>query len=235
LGACHNYPLVYQHAHTSLQGLALPDLYIEQAISQIGLILTHGAIDTPTGSLLHALLEQAQLKVGIGTAFLSTSFPMYGFLLNDCFWKSVWHFISTHGITLSYVNQVLPYPQHTGDAFLMESFIELKGITRADLLTCNCCQLALSTVSSLADITTGDGFHIQEDCTGMVPSLTQCSQWDFPVKHPSTQDKACWRTTLKSLTSNTYELPLHQHLGTWIASPDMEWEWFYHPHNGTLY
>jgi hypothetical protein len=71
LGACRNFPLVYRYAPASLNGLALPHPYVEQGIAHIGLILTHGAIDTPTGSLLRASLEQAQLEVGIGTSFLS--------------------------------------------------------------------------------------------------------------------------------------------------------------------
>jgi hypothetical protein len=38
------------------------------------MVLTHGAIDTPTGLLLHASLEQAQLEVGLGpTAAMSLS------------------------------------------------------------------------------------------------------------------------------------------------------------------
>ena len=108
LGACRNYPLVYRHAPASLNGLALPHPYVEQGIAHIGLILTHGAIDTPTGSLLRASLEQAQLEVGIGTSFLSEPFETYGFLLTDCLWATIWAFISAHNISLSYGNQILP-------------------------------------------------------------------------------------------------------------------------------
>jgi hypothetical protein len=120
LGACRNYPLVYRHAPASLNGLALPHPYVEQAIYHICLVLTHGAIDTPTGSLLRASLEQAQLEVGIGTPFLSTPFAQYGFLLTDCLWSSIWSFISSHHISLSYADQVLPKPQRERDQFIME-------------------------------------------------------------------------------------------------------------------
>jgi hypothetical protein len=110
LGACRNFPLAYRYAPTSLQGLALPHPYFEQGIQQICLILTHGAIDSPTGSLLRASLEQAQLEIGISTPFLSESFDTYGFLLTDCLWSSIWQFISTHNISLTYPEQVLPKP-----------------------------------------------------------------------------------------------------------------------------
>jgi hypothetical protein len=83
LGACRNYPLVYRHAPAALNGLNLLHPYVEQGIAHICLVLIHGNINTPTGSLLRASLEQAQLEVGIGTSFLSTSFDTYGFLLTE--------------------------------------------------------------------------------------------------------------------------------------------------------
>lgn len=52
LGACRNFPMVFWYAPAALNGLALPHPYFEQAIAHISLILTHGAIDSPTGSLL---------------------------------------------------------------------------------------------------------------------------------------------------------------------------------------
>jgi hypothetical protein len=108
LGACRNYPLVYRYAPVSLNGFALPHPYFEQEIDHIGLVLTHGAIDSPTGSLLRASLEQAQLEVGISTSFLSEPFGTYGFLLTDCLWKSIWNFLSAHDISLVNRDQVLP-------------------------------------------------------------------------------------------------------------------------------
>jgi hypothetical protein len=93
LGANRNYPHVYRYAPASFQGLDLPLIYIEQAIGHLRQVLTHGAIDSTTGSLLCISLEQAQLEVGIGTPFLEVSFDFYGFLLTDIWWKAVWEFI----------------------------------------------------------------------------------------------------------------------------------------------
>jgi hypothetical protein len=108
LGACRNFPTVFRHAPAALNGLALPHPYVEQGISHLCLVLTHGAIDTPTGSLLRASLEQAQLEVGIGMAFLAAPFDQYGFLLTDCLWSAIWRFISEHNLSLSYGDQELP-------------------------------------------------------------------------------------------------------------------------------
>ena len=100
--------MVFRHAPAALNGLALPHPYVEQGIAHICLVLMHGAIDTPTGSLLRASLEQAQLEVGLGTSFLSAPFELYGFLLTDCLWSTIWSFISKHHISLVNPDQVLP-------------------------------------------------------------------------------------------------------------------------------
>ena len=234
LGACRNYPLVFRYAPASLNGFALPHPYFEQAIAHIGLVLTHGVIDFPTGSLLQASLEQAQLEVSIGTPFLSAPFRTYGFLLTDCLWKSIWHFLSAHDISLLNWDQVLPQCQCQCDQFIMERLIQCPSLSQADLISCNWCQLAIEAVT-LADLMTGDSWQIQEDFQAAVPLLLHQSQWQFPVEKPTPLDMARWCTGLQLITSATYELPLEQTLGQWIHHPHIDWEWFYYPADGTLY
>ena len=86
MGANCNFPLVYHHAPTSLQGLGLPQIHVEQLIGQVWQILTHGAINTTTGSLLCISLEQVQLEVGISIPFLEVSYDCYEFLLTNAWW-----------------------------------------------------------------------------------------------------------------------------------------------------
>jgi len=71
LGAVHSFPKVYRYAPMELQGLALHPAKVEQEINHIHKILTHGAIDIPTGILFKAMLKQAQLEVGSREPFLS--------------------------------------------------------------------------------------------------------------------------------------------------------------------
>jgi hypothetical protein len=234
LGACRHYPLVYRHAPASLNGLALPHPYVEQGIAHICLILTHGAIDSPTGALLRASLEQAQLEIGIGSSFLLESFDTYGFLLTNCLWSTIWAFISAHHITLSYPDQVLPQRQRQGDEFIMQRLVQQDTLSRADLISCNRCRLAIEAVT-LADIVTGDGKRIIGDYASALPSQTQRSKWEFPVEKPSPKDIACWRRGLILITSPTYELPTHDILGPWITRPHRHWEWFYYPAEGALF
>jgi hypothetical protein len=213
--------LEYQHAPASLNGLALPHQYVEQGIAHIGLILTHGAIDTPTGSLLWASLEQTQLEVGLGTSFLLESFDTYGFLPTECLWATIWSFISVHHISLSYGNQILPKRQRQGDEFIIQLLIQQPTISRSNLISCNRGRLAIEAVT-LADIVTGDGKRIQSGYIGAHPNPTHWSKWEFPVEKPSPKDIECWRHGLVLLSSAMYELPQNNTLRLWIATPHQD-------------
>jgi hypothetical protein len=182
--------------------MAFPHIYVEQEIAHVGMALTHGAIDIPTGSLLWASFEQAQLKVGLGIPFLDSEFDLLDFLLADCLWKAIWKFTSTYGIRLVFHRQVLPYRRHVNDVFIMEALSYCKELTEADLISCNRCCLALEAVT-LADITTGDGQCIWRDCLGAELSLSQRSKWEFPVERPSSWDPDSWVKDLKFLSSPT--------------------------------
>jgi len=184
--------------------------------------------------LLWSSLEQAQLEVGLGMPFLDTPFGLYGFLLMDCLWATIWSFIPKHNISLSSPDQVLPKRQRQRDEFIMEKLVLLGTLTQSELISCNRCRLAMEAVT-LADIVTGDGKRIRSDSIGAHSSTTHPSTWEFPVENPSTQDLDSWRKGLVILLSASFELPFTDILGPWIALPHRLWEWFYFPADGMLY
>jgi hypothetical protein len=198
------------------------------------MVLTHGAIDTPTGSLLRASLEQAQLEVGLGIPFLDADFEEYGFLLTDCLWKAIWEFVSTYQISLEYPDNVLPKRQRHNDQFIMEVLSDCDELSPADLISCNRCRLALESVT-LADIVTGDGSRFRPACLDMDLSLSPRSRWEFPIKKPSRGDRASWIKGLQLLSSESFLLAHPNRLGAWIAEPHKHWEWFFDNETGTLY
>jgi hypothetical protein len=135
------------------------------------------------------MLEQAQLEVGLGMRFLSTCFELYGFLLTDCLWSSIWSFISTNNISLSYPDQVLPQRQRAGDQFIMERLVQQAGLTQKELISCNRCRLAIEA-GTLADITTGilgwsptyTGIFFLKFCSSLYNKLEQKRSFNFAGK-----------------------------------------------------
>ena len=175
LGANRNFPNVYRYAPASFQGLEVPLIYVEQENGHLRQILTHGAIPTTTGSLMRISLEQAQLEVGIGSPFLQASFADYEFLLTDTWWKTVWEFVSTYGIHLTYPDQPLPKLQCQGDAFIMELLCARAELSQTELRSCNHCRLALQAIT-LADIVNGAGSRITDDAAPLQPIDSRPSQ-----------------------------------------------------------
>jgi hypothetical protein len=234
MGAVCTYPLAYRHAPTSLQGLGFPLIYLEQAIGQLRQVLTHGAIDTTTGQLLRISLEQAQLEVGIGTPFLETSFDAYGFLLTDCWWKSVWEFIWKNNVKLSYDTQALPTLQRVGDSFIMELLCARADLTASELIACNRCRLSIEAIT-LADIASGSGKGITQAATTLQPVTDHPSKWIWPRERPCDKDIIAWQKGLRLISSPAFNFGRLYRLGNWISEPHKRWEWHYDPGSGLLY
>jgi hypothetical protein len=233
LGAVRTFPGVFRYAPLSLQGLNLPHLYVEQGIAQLRQVLTHGAISSVTGKLFRVSLELAQLEVGLGSSLFSVSFQHFGFLLSQCWIKSLWEFLSTYQISLSWPDQVLPKPQRTGDSFLMDLFVSSNIFDRPTLISCNRCRLALAAVT-WADIVTGDGHRIRADAWSVRPDFLEPSSWEFPLERPSPADTERWRRVLSHFAPQL-NLPTLDYLGSWITPPHRIWQWFYDPHRQQLF
>jgi len=93
-------PGTLQHAPSSLYGLALPSILWEQGIVALCLLLECSNGPSMAGSLLQISVEQAQLEVGSLTPFYQLPFQQYGFLLTNCWLKSVWSFLSSAQLCL---------------------------------------------------------------------------------------------------------------------------------------
>lgn len=227
------FPLSFRHAPLSLNGLNLPDLYIEQGIAQLRQVITHGAISSITGKLFRVSLELAQLEIGSGQPLFSTPFHIYGCLLTHCWIKSLWEFVSTHKIVLEWPDQVLPKQQRQGDEFIMDHLLALDSFDQATLISCNRCRLTLQAVT-WADIVTGDGRRIRSAAWQVRPDLLEPSSWEFPREQPGSRDVTRWRAVLQQLFPHLV-LPLMSRLGSWIQTPHKKWQWFFDPRTQHLF
>lgn len=214
-------------------GLALPLVKDYQGIEQIKKLLTHGAITTPTGHFLRTSLESAQLEVGIGSPLFEANYDIYGFLLTDCWIKSLWQFVSRHKIQLRNPNQVLPRLQRLGDDFLMELVIASDQFTEKKLIQINRCRLFYRAMT-LADVISGDGSEVTHEAR-LADRIRPVSDYVWPNEWPSSQDIYVWRKALRTITADDYKLPFILRLGSWIALPHRRWTWFHHPPTRSLY
>lgn len=232
-GTNRHFPEVFCHAPVDFFGLSLPLVKDYQGIEQIKKLLVHGSVDTPTGHFLRTSLESAQLEVGIGTPILEADYEYYGFLLTDCWIKSLWRFVSAYGILLRNPDQVLPQLQRTGDAFLMELFVASNLFDETDLIKINRCRLFYRAVT-LADVVTGDGSAITREAR-LADRIRPTSSYVWPNEWPCSADIYKWREALRAVSASDYKLPFIFRLGPWTTLPHRTWTWFYDPISRSLF
>jgi len=100
LGCIRNFPIALRHGPPAYFGLHLPHVYWEQGVAAISTFLSSFQTSAPTGLLLLATFEQAQLEVGLGQPFLELEFETYGLLLTPWWLRSLWEFLSYAGLSL---------------------------------------------------------------------------------------------------------------------------------------
>lgn len=94
LGCNRNYPLLLRYCTADLMGLGLYNMYWEQGISKVEVLLTHGDNSTYTGGLIQSALEQHQLAVGTIVPLLSLPYEDHKHLTSASWITSLWEFIS---------------------------------------------------------------------------------------------------------------------------------------------
>jgi len=216
LGVVRSYPLSLRHAPASLFGLALPSVLWEQGIAALRLLLECGNGPSVAGSLLQTSVEQAQLEVGSLTPFYQLPFQQYGFLLTDCWLKSLWRFLSDAGLHLQASGGSGLHLQREQDTFLMDSLVSLAAYTPATLQALNRCRLYMRCLS-LADISTGTGDRLHPPLyTRFSPQPPSPFLW--PMEHPSPADWASWHSILPQVFCSSGQRLLTP-LGGWLRPP----------------
>jgi hypothetical protein len=195
-GANHHFPVVYRHAPFTFFGLTLPRVIETQFIEQVKRVLVHGALPTHTGNYFNTSLEQAQLKIGIGSPILESNYHDYGFLLTYCWVKVLWEFLWKHDVKLHNPDQVLPNRQRQGDFFIMEHIVTSQGFSTDDMIRINRCRMAFRAMT-VADLLTGDGTKVTKNAKDLRRLSRPSSSWDWPNECPSNKDISHWKLGLQ--------------------------------------
>ena len=123
-------------------------------------------------------MEQAQLKVSIGTPLLQAPFDQYGMLCTQCWVKGLWQFASEHRILLENPTYCTPPLQCEGDEYIMECLVLMDYYGNADLIRINRC-LICKQVLTMSDIICGDGVYLRRDAHTFIPMLQPPSKYDW--------------------------------------------------------
>jgi len=161
-GIVRSFPRDVVHGPVRFGGLGITNLFCEQKLTQIELLLKFSTHPTHlTSQVCQLSMEQFKMEVGIEASILSLPFAVYKHLVTPCLLTSMWSFLSNDDMRIE--DSVTEIPLlHEQDVFLMNAFISA-GIRGNNLHRLNRCRLFLQVVS-LAQVSTWDGLHLRCVC-----------------------------------------------------------------------
>jgi len=233
-GVVRSFPRVLVHAPLAARGLNLPDLYLEQGISFIEMLLNHGfRRDDITGKLLRGTLQQMKVELGLPGPLLQQDYSKYHWLATDTWIKHAWLFLWEHDMS---VEEEGPHLQcsREGDCFLIPTF-HAAGFRGKQLQQLNRCRLFLQ-VTTLADICIGSGRSIAASAWNGTCDDSRPHYYRWPEQtRPPRSDWVVWQRALALIFTNSSPQRLLQTpLGSWTGH-DTSWYWFYSESDERLY
>jgi hypothetical protein len=176
-------------------GLGFQDLFVEQGVSQVLLLLRHLHADSPQGKFFRITNDWWQLVMGVSYPLLEH--PTSTLPHQDPHWLSALRqFLHTlhASIHISGIVEKLPSPLREADANLMEAVIALPSPTRPQLLAFNRCRI-LYGIAYLSEVSTADNTAIARDAwDGM---RQRCSPLLWPYQRtPGPKSFCVWRRLL---------------------------------------
>jgi len=219
IGCNRSMPRALVHGPLAKAGLNIPQLYTEQAVTQLLMLLRYGSNCTdPTGILLQALAKAMQLETGIAGELLQTP-GIFEPLITDTWLKRLWLDCLRYQIT---VQTDLPQltPRRLQDIELMQVFVTY-GYRGQDLSDLNRCHMFLHVIW-LSDICDGSGTEVLTDYWTGSQSVQLSYRWPPTYVRPADWKK--WQQALQKCLGLDRWRRLGRPLGKWLPATN---GWYY--------
>ena len=224
-GFARSFPRDVLHGPVSCQGLGLDWLYDKQFVRHIKDILDFKHKQATSSDILQLAVESIKVELGIqGPLFMSKYAPDYITTTNS--WVAATKkYCLEHDIQFDEKCGDLGI-KRIGDTMLMEAFID-SGYAIADLKAINRCRI-FSRVSTLSDITTGDGKYLTN--FALKGHIHAVDNYSWPLQsRPPPRDWKVWRRLLRQTFAprfNLLDIPLQD----WSISDEetyfTTWTWW---------
>jgi hypothetical protein len=227
-------------------GVGLLDLFVEQGIAQLQLLLRHLRAETTQGSLMLIGLSWWHLVAGFSSSLWDNPQSNISYVEHS-WYNSIKDFLlhANGSVYISPSAFITWQPLRDHDATLMEQISSLDGVSRADMKSFNRCRL-FAGVMYLSEISTADGTSIARDSWTGTRQRFSPLLWPFQPS-PGPNSWRVWRRLLarafledapKRATPKTKDLHLLHPLGAWLPGSEWifgKWSFFYSPSTGHIY
>jgi hypothetical protein len=209
--------------------LSLPDLYDDQGLGQLLLLVGHLKLGEDNGKLILSILSHMQLGSGSSRPFLSLPLSTYGRLLELNWITSIWSYTESAQVTIDIEHQWLQKLSREGDTMIIDTAMQF-NLTMQQLHQINTCQMYLQVIT-ISDISTADGTRLLPDIIKGKRIEDRVSNLQWPVTCRPTI-WASWKLFLQHISSGG---KLENQLGRWIDTPHQKRQWFYDPTLDNVY
>jgi hypothetical protein len=227
-------------------GLGFRDLFLEQGIGQVEILVRHLHANSTLGILIRFTLAWWQLVVGVSYPLLEAPNMAIPHLAPN--WLSSMRSFLTNmeaSIHIDRLTQTLPTPLQENDACIMDVILSLPDVSRSHLRTFNRCRIFFG-VAQVSEIGSANGTSFSRDAwegwrIRMSPLL-----WPYqPCPGPTSF--RVWRRLLatpflkgnrRSVSARTIDLSLRRPLGRWLSTSTSfrcQWPSFYSASSDELF
>jgi hypothetical protein len=236
LGFPPKYPHKIAQAPTEALGLGISSIWNDQGIDHVTAVLRHGDSNQKniTGCLFRDAMTTLRLKLGLPGYPFDHSYKRFRLCSTPIYLHRAWEFCNQHEFRIQ-DNQPQILLRRVDDQYIMQAFAD-HGYTDKQLKKLNLCRM-WAKVITLADITTGDGKHLTQDCKEENFTST-CHQ---SIKWPKAgqPDRTCWRLWTEAiencfLRADDRHERLSRPLGEWTQLPP-DWKWYYSVEDNKMY
>ena len=216
---------VNQHVKTEWQtiaqefgGIELFNLFIEQFIGWIEMILQHYGTGSTISKKERASLEAAQLEIGCRGNLLEERFNTLGVLAPEMWITAVWERSSRYQFKLFLNYPVQPWE---GDKTLLYIFLA-NGIQGISLFSLSRCRISHQAMYHSC-ISMADGKHFDRSYLTPSQDKEQLSTYRFAQEEPTPQGWKLWENFWRKYRNRHPKLPTP--MGRWGVPGHRVWSW----------
>jgi ribonuclease HI len=225
MGYNRNMPKEVVYGPVELFGVGLHDIFIEQGVKSVTMLVGHIRQDSDTGRMMRIELQWCQVQAGTSINLLEDPQVPIDYI-ETCWIMSVRDFLSMYNLHLEFSQLARPVVQCVHDEFIMDAIRARATCTATELQRVNACRLYLQ-VSRVSDIATADGSRIRSDVLLGQDATVFLSSDGWPRQgRPPKQWWSLWRAKLRTALSVDGVSPvLRQPLGEWYTTALNTCEW----------
>lgn len=223
-----NYPLPLVHGPLDFGGMELPDTHTLQDQVQLKYLVKQLRWDKTVANYFLVALDSVQLCSGLTTPLLESTEYNISYL-SPSYIIDLRARLHMMGATLWIEKAWTPALQRVGDRSLMEAFIAIPGVSRANLRRANAVRLYLRVVT-LADLADVNGTYIPADMLDGKWQAGSDLKWPYQPKPPLgfwRVFRSCLReafcTRITGHVRAHHSMQLDNGLGRWLPVKRSTW------------